>query len=46
MIGNGWVELLGTDMHNLMYADALRRTSHDKRVQKLLEKVEFQNKNI
>lgn len=46
MIENGWVELLGTDMHNLMYADALRRTSRDKKVQNLLAKVEFQNKNI
>lgn len=45
-IENGWVELLGTDMHNVAYAQALRHASVNKRIIKLLEKHEFDNKKF
>jgi tyrosine-protein phosphatase YwqE len=45
-IENGWVEFLGTDMHNVMYAQALRHASTNKKIIKLLEKTEFENKNL
>lgn len=43
MIEKGWVEFLGTDMHNTLYAQALIDASHDKKVIKLLEKHKFLN---
>lgn len=45
-IENGWVEFLGTDMHNVMYAQALRHASSNKKIIKLMEKVEFRNKDL
>jgi len=45
-IENGWVEFLGTDMHNVMYAQALRHASANKRIIRLLEHTEFENKNL
>ena len=45
-IENDWVEFLGTDMHNVMYAQALRHASVNKRIIKLLEKHEFLNKKL
>ena len=45
-IENGWVEFLGTDMHNVMYAEALRHSSTNKKIIKLLETTEFKNKNL
>ena len=45
-IENGWVEFLGTDMHNVMYAEALRHASTNRKIIQLLEKTEFENKNL
>lgn len=45
-IENGWVEFLGTDMHNVMYATALKHASTNKKIIKLLETTEFENKNL
>jgi len=45
-IEQGWVEFLGTDMHNVMYAQALRHASTNKKIIKLIEKTEFENKNL
>lgn len=45
-INNGWVEFLGTDMHNPAYAEALRRASVNKAIVKLMEKTEFLNKEL
>lgn len=45
-IENGWVEFLGTDMHNVMYGQALRHASTNKKIIKLLENTEFENKNL
>lgn len=45
-IENGWVEFLGTDMHNVMYAQALRHASANKKIIKLLEKNEFENRHL
>ena len=44
MIENGWVEFLGTDMHNTLYAQALIDASHDHKIEKLLEKHTFMNR--
>lgn len=43
---NGWVEFLGTDMHNVVYGEALRRASTNKKIIKLLETTEFENRNL
>ena len=45
-IENGWIEFLGTDMHNVMYAQALRHAAGNRKIQQLLEKEEFENKNL
>ena len=45
-IENGWVEFLGTDMHNVMYAQALRHASANKKIIKIIERMEFENKNL
>lgn len=45
-IERGWVELIGTDMHNLMYAQALRHASLNKKIIKLMENVEFENSKL
>ena len=46
MIERGWVEFMGTDTHNTMYAQALVDLSHDRKVEKILEKYEFMNKML
>jgi hypothetical protein len=46
MIERGWVEFMGTDTHNTMYSQALIDLSHDRKVEKLLEKYEFMNKTL
>ena len=46
MIERGWVEFMGTDTHNTMYAQALVDLSHDRKVEKILEKYEFMNKTL
>ena len=45
-VENGWVEFLGTDMHNVMYAEALRHASSNRKIIQLIEKNEFENKNL
>ena len=45
-IENGWVEFLGTDMHNMVYGQALRHASSNRKIIKLMEHVEFENKNL
>lgn len=42
----GWVEFLGTDMHNVIYAQALRHAAGNRKIQHLLDRVEFENKNF
>lgn len=46
LIERGWVEFLGTDLHNEIYARALRDASHDRRIEKLLATHTFQNSQI
>lgn len=46
LIDEGWVELLGTDMHNPIYAKALADATHDRRIEKLLETHQFFNSKI
>jgi tyrosine-protein phosphatase YwqE len=46
MLENGWVEFMGTDTHNTMYAQALIDLSNDRKVEKILEKHEFLNKTL
>lgn len=38
MIEDGWVEFLGTDTHNTLYTKALMDATHDKRIQKMMER--------
>ncbi|MBR1792936.1 MAG: hypothetical protein IJ764_04780 [Bacteroidales bacterium] len=45
-IERGWVELLGTDTHNLVYAKALRDATQNRTVRKVLEHHEFMNKEL
>jgi tyrosine-protein phosphatase YwqE len=44
MIENGWVEFLGTDMHNTLYAQALIDASHDRKIEKVIESHTFMNR--
>jgi tyrosine-protein phosphatase YwqE len=46
MIEAGMVEFLGTDTHNVLYAQALADATHDRRIEKLLEKHKFLNSQI
>ncbi|MBR6292722.1 MAG: hypothetical protein IKR33_07960 [Bacteroidales bacterium] len=46
MLDAGWVEFMGTDTHNTMYAQALTELSNDRKVMKVLEKHEFLNKTL
>ena len=46
MIDKGWVEFLGTDMHNTLYAQALIDATHDRKVIKLLETHKFLNSEV
>ena len=46
MLEQGWVEFMGTDTHNTMYAQALIELSHDRKVEKTLGKYEFLNKTL
>lgn len=45
-IRRGWVEYLGTDMHNTLYAQALSDATHNKKVQKVLKKNKFLNSEL
>ncbi len=44
MVENGWVEFMGTDMHNTLYAQALIDATHDRKIEKLVEKHTFMNR--
>lgn len=46
MINQGWVEFLGTDTHNTMYAQALVGLTHDRKVAKVLETHDFLNRTL
>lgn len=46
MIERGWVEFIGTDTHNSMYAQALIDISHDRKVARTIEKYDFLNKTL
>ena len=46
MLERGWVEFMGTDTHNTMYAKALIDLSNNRKVAKVLEKYEFKNKEL
>lgn len=46
MLERGWVEFMGTDTHNIMYAQALIDLSNDRKVEKILNKYEFLNKTL
>ena len=46
MLDMGWVEFLGTDTHNILYAQALTDLTHNRKVEKVLEKHDFLNKTL
>ena len=46
MLELGWVEFMGTDTHNTMYAQALRDLSCNKKIEKVLEKYQFMNNTL
>ena len=46
MIEKGWVEFLGTDMHNTLYAQALIDASPDHKIIKLLDTHKFLNSQV
>ena len=46
MLERGWVEFMGTDTHNTMYAQALSDLSRNKKVEKVLEKYTFLNNTL
>ena len=46
MLDRGWVEFMGTDTHNTMYAQALRELSNNRKVEKVLEKYQFMNNTL
>lgn len=46
LIDKGWVEFLGSDLHNTHYAQSLINCTYDKQVQRVLEKHTFLNNQI
>lgn len=42
----GWIDFLGTDMHNTVYAEALRRAAFDRGIRKMMEKHVFRNSEL
>lgn len=46
MLERGWVEFMGTDTHNTMYAQALSDLSRNKKVEKIIEKYQFMNNTL
>ncbi len=46
MIDRGWIDFLGTDMHNEVYAKALRDATKSRTLWKVLEKYEFMNSRM
>jgi len=45
-IENGWVEFLGTDMHNIVYGEALHHAAQNKKIIRMLEKETFLNSKL
>lgn len=45
-IEQGWVNYLGTDMHNIRYANELIATAKNKRVRKMLQNYTFKNAEL
>ncbi len=43
MIEKGWVDYLGTDLHNMLYADALVECTHNRQIEKVLKNHTFLN---
>ncbi|MBR6844017.1 MAG: hypothetical protein IKM79_02840 [Bacteroidales bacterium] len=46
MVDRGWVDFLGTDTHNTLYCQALLDLTHDRKVEKMLEKHTFKNNEL
>lgn len=46
MLDRGWVEMLGTDMHNGLYAQALIHATHNSKIEKVLSHNEFMNVDL
>lgn len=46
MLELGWVDFMGTDTHNTLYAQALNDLSHNRKVEKVLEKYQFLNNTL
>lgn len=46
MVDAGWIEFMGTDMHNGLYAQALIDASHDHRLERLIERNAFLNREL
>lgn len=46
LIERGWVELLGTDTHNMLYGQALINASRNKKIERILEKHIFLNSDL
>lgn len=43
LISRGWVEMLGTDAHNQLYAQALVRASNNHKIERIISKNNFLN---
>lgn len=43
LIERGWVEYIGTDLHNPIYGKAMIHASHNRRIEKIINKNKFQN---
>ena len=46
MIDKGWVEFLGTDMHNTLYARALVDATHDRKIERMMSHTTFMNAEL
>lgn len=46
MLDNGWIEFMGTDMHNTLYAQALIDCTHDRKIEKVVQTHSFLNKSV
>lgn len=45
-LDHDWVEFLGTDLHNMSYAQAMIEASNNRKIQKLLERKQFLNSKM
>lgn len=46
MVEKGWVEFIGTDMHNTLYAHALLDATYDHKIEKMLAHHTFMNNEL